>query len=48
MNGERNVGRLKRRSGRLDGKRIKWKAEAKVGRKENNMEGGGEGWTEGE
>ncbi len=39
---------VERRSGRLDGKRIIWKAEAKVGRKENNMEGGGEGWTEGE
>ncbi len=32
----------------LDGGKIIWKAEAKVGRKENNMEGGGEGWTEGE
>jgi hypothetical protein len=33
---------------RLHGRRIIWKAKEKVVRKENNMEGGGEGWTEGE
>jgi hypothetical protein len=31
----------------LDGRRIIWKGETKVGRKENNMEGADEGWMEG-
>jgi hypothetical protein len=57
MTGRKVTGRLdawrkegwtvERRRGRLDGRRIIWKAEAKVGRKEDNMEGEGEGCTEG-
>jgi hypothetical protein len=36
-----------RKAGCIEGGRLDSRKEAKVGRKENNMEGGGEGCTEG-